>query len=110
MKKPKSKRKGKNKRKHQTPHLGLNVIGPRIRRIRKSLSPAVTQDDLVGRLAVLGIQMDRSTIAKIETQIRFLNDFEIIAIAKALRLPVENFFYDGLSVPSDRSIFSKPAL
>lgn len=65
-----------------------NQIGSRIRQARLSRQPAVSQDDLTGRLARQGILLDRSAISRIETHSRYLMDYEIAAIAKALKVSV----------------------
>jgi hypothetical protein len=44
----------------------------------------LTQDALSGKLARLGIQLDRATIAKIENNHRHVLDFEVKALARAL--------------------------
>jgi HTH-type transcriptional regulator, cell division transcriptional repressor len=49
--------------------------------------PALTQDDLSARLARLGVSIDRAGISKIENGSRSVCDFELIAIAKVLRVP-----------------------
>lgn len=69
-----------------------NVIGHTIKKVRVSLEPKVSQQDLAGRLAARGIQIDRSAIARIESQTRFVRDFEIIGIAAALRVPLSRLF------------------
>ncbi len=69
-----------------------NVIGQTIKKVRLSLKPDVSQQDLAGRLAARGIQMDRSAIARIESGDRFVRDFEIIGIAAALRVPLTRLF------------------
>lgn len=69
-----------------------NVIGHTIKKVRVSLVPKVSQQDLAGRLAARGIQIDRSAIARIESQTRFIRDFEIIGIAAALRVPLARLF------------------
>lgn len=71
-----------------------NLIGPTIKKVRLSLKPKVSQQDLAGRLAARGIQIDRSAIARIETGGRFVRDFEIIGIAAALRVALEQLFKD----------------
>lgn len=48
-----------------------------------------TQEDLVGRLAVQEIFMTQAQIAKIESGTRPVKDYELIAIAKALRVSVQ---------------------
>lgn len=68
------------------------MIGLRIRSIRKKSKPPVTQVDLVGRLAAKGIYLDRTAIARMENNSRFIRDYEIIAIAKCLRVPVASLF------------------
>ena len=73
-----------------------NLIGPRLRSIRKEIRPKVSQDDLSGRLASLGITLDRSAISRIENQDRAINDVEIVAISRALGIKVEKFF-EGLT-------------
>jgi len=52
-------------------------------------NPRLTQDDLSGKLARLGVQLDRAAIAKIENDLRGVLDFELKALAKALRVRVE---------------------
>jgi hypothetical protein len=54
--------------------------------------PKVTQENMVGRLARHGVTLNQSQIAKIESGGRALVDFEILAFAKALRIPVRSLF------------------
>jgi HTH-type transcriptional regulator, cell division transcriptional repressor len=49
----------------------------------------VTQEDLAGRLAVLEVPMTQAQVAKIENGSRPISDFELVAIAKALRVTVQ---------------------
>jgi transcriptional regulator with XRE-family HTH domain len=56
----------------------------------------ITQEDLVGRLAVQEIFMTQAQIAKIESGTRPVKDFELIAIAKALRVSVQNIVDETL--------------
>jgi len=65
-----------------------NVIGKRIRLARSKSSPAVSQDDLAGRLAARGVILDQTAISRIENQTRYLMDYEIEAIAKSLKVSV----------------------
>lgn len=66
-----------------------NCAGPRIREFRLKASPKITQEDLAGRLAAQGILLNRTAIAKIEARTRVISDFELLGIAKALKVPVE---------------------
>ena len=71
---------------------GHNFIGARIRQARLRLKPAVSQFDLAGRLAVLGLDLDRPTITRIENGRRYLRDYEIRALARALKVSVAWLF------------------
>jgi HTH-type transcriptional regulator, cell division transcriptional repressor len=57
-----------------------------VKEARKRHSPPLTQDQLSGRLAVEGVQLDRVAIAKIETGIRCVFDFEVRGLAKTLKV------------------------
>lgn len=78
--------------KHTRRHPARNQVGPRIRLARVKAAPAVSQEDLAGRLAAQGILLDRSAISRIESQSRYLMDFEVSAIAKCLKVPVAWLF------------------
>ncbi len=65
-----------------------NIIGQNIRKDRKSAG--MTQMELAAQLQLLGVKIDRSTIAKIELGLRPLSDIEVIAIARALKTPVDS--------------------
>ena len=56
-----------------------NIIGAGVREDRLKCNPAVSQDDLAGRLAGQGIIMDRTVVSRIENQDRYLMDFELRA-------------------------------
>jgi HTH-type transcriptional regulator, cell division transcriptional repressor len=74
--------------------IGKNIVGRRIAEARNSLRPPVTQDALSGRLARLGIQLDRAAIAKIENNHRRVLDYELRALATALGVQVDWLFGD----------------
>jgi HTH-type transcriptional regulator, cell division transcriptional repressor len=63
-----------------------NIVGKRVKEARTLHSPSLTQDQLSGKLAAEGVQLDRVAIAKIETGIRCAFDFEIRALAAALKV------------------------
>jgi hypothetical protein len=55
---------------------------------RQRCKPALTQDALSGKLARLGIQLDRAAVAKIENNHRHVFDYELKALAHALSVDV----------------------
>ena len=65
-----------------------NIIGERLKEARRKFNPALTQDQLSGRLAAEGMQLDRVAIAKMETGLRCAFDFEVRALAKILKVDV----------------------
>ena len=65
-----------------------NIAGRRIKEARRKFSPTLTQDELSGKLATLGVVVDRAAIAKIENGIRCVYDFELGAFAAALKTDV----------------------
>lgn len=69
-----------------------NVIGPTIRKLRYASRVPLSQEALVAKLQIRGISLDRSALARIESQERLVRDVEILALAKALQVPVERLF------------------
>jgi transcriptional regulator with XRE-family HTH domain len=67
---------------------GKNLIGDRLRQARHKSSPKITQTDLLARLAVRGIELEKTTISKIESRTRPVTDIELVAIADALDVSV----------------------
>jgi transcriptional regulator with XRE-family HTH domain len=70
----------------------MNLIGPNIREIRKSMN--LSQKDLVARCNLIGWDISRGTLAKIESQSRKISDEEILYFSKALRVEVGELFND----------------
>ena len=66
-----------------------NITGRRIAEARNLSQPPLTQDSLSGKLARIGVQLDRSAIAKIEGDRRYVLDYELKAIAQVLRVDVD---------------------
>ena len=78
-----------------------NVIGRRVREARKQAKPPITQNDLVARLQVLGLRIDQSTISKVEKGIRPVFDFEVVALAKALKVSAAWLFEEANDIKRD---------
>lgn len=68
----------------------MNKIGPNIRKIRESQK--LTQEQLVARCNLLEWNISRSTLAKIESQVRRITDIEIALMASALKVSVQELF------------------
>ena len=70
----------------------MNLIGPNLRAIRLQCSPAVTLEDLAGRLAARGLYIDRTSLGRIERRERSVFDFELVTIADALHSDLLDLF------------------
>jgi transcriptional regulator with XRE-family HTH domain len=78
-----------------------NLIGERVRKTRLACNPPVTQEDLAGRLAAREITIDQTAVSRIENQTRYLMDYEIVAIAKALKVSVAYLFGESNKPKAD---------
>lgn len=67
-----------------------NVLGPKIKLFREV--SGLTQVELVARLNVYGLNINNDVLSRIESQTRCLYDYEIIAIAKALKISYKDLF------------------
>ena len=63
-------------------------MGERVKEARAAANPLLTQEALSKKLSKLGASIDRAGVAKIETGIRGVLDFELVALAKALGVKV----------------------
>jgi transcriptional regulator with XRE-family HTH domain len=63
-----------------------NIVGNRVKQARRKASPAITQLDLLARLQVLGMKVEQPAISKIESGLRPVSDYEVVALAKALNV------------------------
>lgn len=61
-----------------------NIIGPQIRRLR--LERGLTQKALAQQLQLAGYEFSDLTILRIENGTRFVPDYELKALAQALRV------------------------
>lgn len=73
-----------------------NVTGRRIREARRRRKPPVSQDDLAGKLAARGITLDQTAISRIENRDRYLMDYEVLAIARCLKVSVSWLYGENL--------------
>jgi ribosome-binding protein aMBF1 (putative translation factor) len=69
-------------------HGQRNIIGKRIREARRRAQPMVSQEDLAARLARKGVFFDRSAISRMEAELRFVRDYEALAIADCLKVSI----------------------
>ena len=62
-----------------------NLVGWQFRRLR--LQQRLTQPALAARCQLVGYDLSRESLAKIEGRIRTVTDAEVVLLAQALRIP-----------------------
>ncbi|MEG2633994.1 MAG: helix-turn-helix transcriptional regulator [Oscillospiraceae bacterium] len=67
----------------------LNICGEKIKKLRMSLEPPVSQRMLADKLQLTGIDLDKNAIQKIESGKRFVTDIEIAAFAKVFEITTD---------------------
>jgi len=70
-----------------------NIVGPQVRKLR--YQQGITQDGLAARCGVLGWDLSRATLSKIEAQLRCVTDIELEVLAKALKVELVNLYPKG---------------
>jgi len=59
-----------------------NICGEKVYEFRKAQTPKMSQRILAEKLQLLGIDVDKNAIQRIESGQRFVTDIEIVALAK----------------------------
>ena len=75
--------------KNKAPDGRNNLCGKQIARLRKQMRPRVSQRLLAERLQVLGLDLDKNAIQRIEIGSRFVTDVELAQIAQLLQVSME---------------------
>lgn len=68
-------------------HGRKNMCGGRIKTARAARR--ISQADLAARLQVAGVILERDSISRIEIGTRFVTDYEVVEIARALDVSIE---------------------
>lgn len=71
-----------------------NLIGNRLKMLRNKAVPKISQRDMAGKLQLLGIDMDKNAITRIETNKRYVSDIELQAFAKIFDVTYD-YLIDG---------------
>ncbi len=64
-----------------------NICGANVARLRKAMK--ISQRELADRLQLVGIDVDKNAIQRIECGKRFVTDIEIVAFAKIFNVSFE---------------------
>ena len=66
-----------------------NLCGETVHHLRRLAEPHMSQRMLAERLQLLGLDVDKNAIQRIESGQRFVTDIELVALAKTLGVSVE---------------------
>lgn len=67
----------------------LNLSGKKIKELRQAKRPAVSQRMLADQLQLLGLDLDKNAIQRIECGKRFVTDIELSAFAQIFDVTVD---------------------
>jgi transcriptional regulator with XRE-family HTH domain len=67
-----------------------NIVGPQVMRIRNDKN--MSQADLAVACQLIGWDVSRGVIARIEGRVKWVSDSELIQLAKALKVSVPDLF------------------
>ncbi|MBE3772845.1 helix-turn-helix transcriptional regulator [Vibrio parahaemolyticus] len=68
----------------------VNVVGAQVRKLKKEQK--LTQEQLSARCNVIGLDISRGTLAKIEAGVRQVLDTEVVQLALALKVEEKDLF------------------
>ena len=89
-------KKGKNMFINKTKQGKNNICGENIAKFRMELN--LSQRKLADRLQVIGLDVDKNAIQRMESGQRFITDIELVYLAKALDKPLPELFdYEQLN-------------
>ena len=83
-----------------------NIVGPQIKKLRKKRG--LSQPMLVAKCNLLGWGVSRETLAKIESQIRWVADAELLCLSMTLKVPIETLLPEReVAVTAIKTFFRK---
>jgi len=74
----------------------LNVVGPKVRKLRNQRG--WTQEVLAQKLQLAGWDVSRTSLAKLESGLRWTSDCELLFLAKVLSVGLHDLFPPGLDL------------
>ncbi|WP_289681820.1 helix-turn-helix domain-containing protein [Romboutsia ilealis] len=69
-----------------------NWIGSNLKKIR--LLNGLSQEQLIAQLNLLGLDLDRTSLSRIENQNREVYDYELVYFSKALKVNIVDLYDD----------------
>ena len=74
----------------------LNLVGPNVRKFRDR--KGWTQEVLAEKLQLIGWDISRGSVAKVEARLRWVSDCELLFLAKALGVSLPDLYPPSLDL------------
>ena len=81
--------------KNKTENGRNNICGTKIAELRKSTVPKMSQRILADKMQLLGVDVDKNAVQRIESGQRFVTDIELIALKKVFNVSYESLLEDS---------------
>lgn len=65
-----------------------NLCGKNVARLRMAMRPKVSQNGLAGQLQLVGLDLEKNAVQRIESGQRFVTDIELKALAEVLGVSI----------------------
>ncbi len=78
--------------KNKTENGKNNICGKQIYTLRKTAVPKMSQRILAEKLQIIGVDVDKNAIQRIESGQRFITDIELLAIATVLNVDINELY------------------
>jgi len=72
-----------------------NICGVNIAKIRKQIKPKMSQRALADKLQLIGLDVDKNAIQRIENGKRFVTDIELLFFSKLFDVPETELLKSG---------------
>jgi len=66
-----------------------NICGSNIAKMRKEMMPKMSQRALADKLQIIGIDVDKNAIQRIENGKRFVTDIELLSFSQLFNVPAD---------------------
>ncbi len=65
-----------------------NIVGVKVATLRKGLK--ISQREVADRLQLIGLDIDKNAVQRIESGQRFVTDIELVSLAKVFSVSIED--------------------
>ena len=72
-----------------------NICGVNIAKMRKNMTPKMSQQVLASKLQLIGLDVDKNAIQRIENGKRFVTDIELSALSQLFNVPADKLLKSG---------------